>query len=34
VIGHSGHSRVWGRFLGDAASKIVGHARCAVLVVR
>jgi nucleotide-binding universal stress UspA family protein len=34
VIGHSGHSNVWGRFLGSTADKIVRHAPCDVLVVR
>jgi len=34
VIGHSGHSGVWGSFLGTSADKIVRHATCSVLVVR
>jgi nucleotide-binding universal stress UspA family protein len=34
VIGHSGHSSVWGTFLGTTADKIVRHAACSVLVVR
>jgi len=34
VLGHSGVSGVWGRFLGGTADKIVRHAACAVLVVR
>jgi nucleotide-binding universal stress UspA family protein len=34
VIGHSGHSGVWGTFLGTSAEKIVRHAPCSVLVVR
>jgi nucleotide-binding universal stress UspA family protein len=34
VIGHSGHSSVWGQFLGTTADKIVRHAPCSVLVVR
>ncbi len=34
VLGHSGVSGVWGRFLGSTADKIVRHAPCAVLVVR
>ena len=34
VIGHSGHSGVWGTFLGGTAEKVVRHATCAVLVVR
>jgi nucleotide-binding universal stress UspA family protein len=34
VIGHSGHSGVWGRFLGTTAEKVSRHAGCSVLVVR
>jgi len=34
VIGHSGHSGIWGRVLGTTADKIVDHAHCSVLVVR
>jgi len=34
VIGHSGHSGVWGTFLGSTADKIVRHAPCDVWVVR
>jgi nucleotide-binding universal stress UspA family protein len=34
VIGHSGHSGIWGRLLGTTADKIVDHASCSVLVVR
>jgi nucleotide-binding universal stress UspA family protein len=34
VLGHSGHSGVWGTFLGGTAEKIVRHAKCSVLVVR
>jgi nucleotide-binding universal stress UspA family protein len=34
VIGHSGHSGVWGSFLGTTADKVVRHASCSVLVVR
>src|SRR3989304_5213151 len=34
VIGHSGHSGVWGMFLGSTADKVVRHASCSVLVVR
>ncbi|MFN3336467.1 MAG: universal stress protein [Thermomicrobium sp.] len=34
VIGHSGHSGVWGIFLGTTADKVVRHAPCSVLVVR
>jgi nucleotide-binding universal stress UspA family protein len=34
VLGHSGVSGVWGRFLGGTADKVVRHAPCDVLVVR
>jgi nucleotide-binding universal stress UspA family protein len=34
VIGHSGHSAIWGRLLGTTADKVVEHAPCSVLVVR
>jgi nucleotide-binding universal stress UspA family protein len=34
VIGHSGHSAIWGKLLGTTADKIVDHAACSVLVVR
>lgn len=34
IVGHSGHSGVWGAFLGTTADKIVRHAQCSVLVVR
>jgi nucleotide-binding universal stress UspA family protein len=34
VLGHSGHSGVWGQFLGTTADKVVRHAPCSVLVVR
>jgi nucleotide-binding universal stress UspA family protein len=34
VIGHSGHSGIWGSFLGTTADKVVRHALCSVLVVR
>jgi nucleotide-binding universal stress UspA family protein len=34
VIGHSGHTSLWGQFLGTTADKIVRHAPCSVLVVR
>ena len=32
VLGHSGHSRVWGRFLGSTAEKVSRHAHCSVLI--
>ncbi|HEX9015148.1 MAG TPA: universal stress protein, partial [Chloroflexota bacterium] len=34
VIGHSGHSGLWGSLLGSTTSRVVEHARCDVLVVR
>lgn len=34
VLGHSGHSGIWGRLLGTTADKVVEHAPCSVLVVR
>jgi nucleotide-binding universal stress UspA family protein len=34
VVGHSGHSGVWGRFLGGTAEKVSRHAACSVLIVR
>jgi nucleotide-binding universal stress UspA family protein len=34
VVGHSGHSGVWGRFLGSTAEKVSRHAEASVLIVR
>jgi nucleotide-binding universal stress UspA family protein len=34
VMGHTGHSKVWGTFMGTTADKVVSHATCSVLVVR
>jgi nucleotide-binding universal stress UspA family protein len=34
VLGHSGHTGVWGQFLGTTADKVTRHATCSVLVVR
>lgn len=34
VIGHSGHSRVWGMLLGSTTTRVVDQAYCDVLVVR
>lgn len=34
IMGHSGSSAVWGRFLGTTTEKVMGHAHCSVLVVR
>ncbi|MBX5490887.1 MAG: universal stress protein [Chloroflexi bacterium] len=34
VLGHAGHSSVWGSFLGTTCDKVVRHAPCSVLIVR
>ncbi|MCA1702512.1 MAG: universal stress protein [Actinobacteria bacterium] len=34
IIGHSGHSAIWGRFIGTTADKAAHHANCSVLIVR
>jgi nucleotide-binding universal stress UspA family protein len=34
IVGHSGHSAIWGRFVGSTAEKITRHAPCSVLVTR
>lgn len=34
VLGHSGHSSLWGTFLGTTADKVMRHAPCSVLVIR
>lgn len=34
VIGHSDHSGLWGRLLGDTADRVCDHAHCSVLVVK
>jgi nucleotide-binding universal stress UspA family protein len=34
VLGHSGHSALWGSFLGTTADKVIRHTPCSVLVVR
>lgn len=34
VIGHSDHSELWGRLLGDTADRISDHAHCGVLIVK
>lgn len=34
VVGHSDHSELWGRLLGDTADKISDHAHCSVLIVK
>lgn len=32
VLGRSGHSQVWGRFMGSTADKIVRHVPCSVFI--
>ena len=34
VVGHSDHSEMWGRLLGDTADRISAHAHCSVLIVK
>lgn len=34
VVGHSDHSGLWGRMLGDTADRISDHAHCSVLIVK
>ena len=34
VVGHSGHSELWCRLVGDTADRIRDHAHCSVLVVQ
>jgi nucleotide-binding universal stress UspA family protein len=34
IVGHSGHSELWGRLLGDIADRIADHAHCSVLIVK
>jgi nucleotide-binding universal stress UspA family protein len=34
VIGHSDHSGLWGRLLGDTADRVSDHAHCSVLIVK
>ncbi len=34
VIGHSDHSELWGRLLGDTADRVSNHAHCSVLIVK
>ncbi len=34
IVGHSDHSELWGRLLGDTADRITDHAQCSVLVVK
>jgi nucleotide-binding universal stress UspA family protein len=34
VVGHSDHSALWGRLLGDTADRIADQAYCSVLIVK
>lgn len=34
VVGHSDHSHLWGKLLGDTADRISDHAHCSVLIVK
>jgi nucleotide-binding universal stress UspA family protein len=34
VIGHSDHSELWGRLLGDTADRVSDHVHCSVLIVK
>jgi nucleotide-binding universal stress UspA family protein len=34
VAGHSDHSGLWGRLLGDTADRLTDHAHCSVLIVK
>ena len=34
AVGHSDHSEMWGRLLGDTADRISDHAHCSVLIVK
>jgi nucleotide-binding universal stress UspA family protein len=34
IIGHSDHSELWGRLLGDTADRIADHAYCSVLIIK
>jgi nucleotide-binding universal stress UspA family protein len=34
VLGHAGHSGIWGTLLGATGDRVVDHAPCSVLVVR
>ena len=34
VLGHKGHSGLWGRFLGGTADRVSHHAHCDMLIVR
>jgi hypothetical protein len=32
VLGRSGHSAIWGRFIGTTAEKVARHVECSVLI--
>jgi nucleotide-binding universal stress UspA family protein len=34
IVGHSDHSELWGRLLGDTADRISDQAHCSVLIVK
>jgi nucleotide-binding universal stress UspA family protein len=34
VMGHTGHSNLWGMFMGTTAEKVARHVTCSVLIVR
>lgn len=34
VLGHTGHSGLWGRLLGHTADRVSEHAHCDVLIIR
>jgi nucleotide-binding universal stress UspA family protein len=34
VLGHTGHSGLWGKFLGHTPDKVTENAHCSVLIVR
>jgi nucleotide-binding universal stress UspA family protein len=34
VLGHSDHSALWGRLLGDIADRVCDHSHCSVLVMK
>jgi nucleotide-binding universal stress UspA family protein len=34
VVGHSDHSGLWGRLLGDTANRISDQAHCSVLIIK
>jgi len=34
VMGHSDHSEMWGRLLGDTADRVSDHSHCSILIVK